>query len=329
MKRFISLLSTLIILFCIWEHSTLTRMLEGASSYFHSRSHVDFYRLDTNKTIEEITDKLINDSKIPSDLKKPLIAHERRIYIFKYPSGKEMVAGYISLISGGEHPTVLFLRGGNGNYGILRPNNSFSYLEGYNVIGTLYRGNLYGGNDEFGGQDIDDVTNLIKFIPSLEQETKSKFAPPYSMIGTSRGAMQMFVSLSRSDEIKKTVNKAISLSGNLDLEITSRFRPEMNALFQSKFKEQKKFHSFQDWLDYRNPMHLSNQLNPNLTVLMIYGLKDNRVPLQEQMNFLQALHKNQIHASLAKIPNAQHDMGEHTEEVKKLILNFLNKKSQQ
>ena len=83
---------------------------------------------------------------------------------------------------------MIFLRGGNGYYGIARPNNRFSFLDGYNVVGTLYRGNIYGGVDEWGGADIQDVENLTQFFPRLASFVHKEIRPPYSMLGVSRGA---------------------------------------------------------------------------------------------------------------------------------------------
>ena len=187
------------------------------------------------------------------------------------------------------------------------------------MIGTLYRGNLYKGEDEFGGQDINDVENLIKFIPLLAQYTNKQIRPPFSMIGVSRGAMQMFVSLSRSDLVKNTVQTAVSISGNVDIETTTKLRPEMKYMFEKKFKAQNQFTDFQSWLNYRNPVFLINQLNPSLNVLMIYGLKDNRVPIEEQNNLYEALKKTRRKVDFIKLPDAGHGMDEHLDEVKQLV----------
>ena len=233
------------------------------------------------------------------------------------------MAGYLSLITTGEHHLVMFLRGGNGTFGILRPNNTFSFLEGYNVIGTLYRGNIYKGIDEFGGEDINDIENLIKIIPKLEQFSQSHLKPPVAMIGISRGAMQMFVSLSRSLLVKASVNKAIALSGNVDLNTTAELRPEMKHMFEAKFKEQTRFSVFHEWLNARNPVSLVKRLKPSLEVLLIYGLNDNRVDLEEQLHLYSALQANNIKTKFIKIPEAGHDMDGHIEEVKQMILNFL------
>ena len=326
MKKLLISTFILIVGVGIFSHDTLVRLYQGAAIYFHSKNHLSYFKLKQNQDIEDITDRLKNDSQIPLKLRQPLLDGKRRIYIFKYLSDGKEVAGYLSLLTQGEHPSIIFLRGGNGKFGILRPNNTFSYMEGYNVIGTLYRGNLYEGEDEFGGNDINDVENLIKFTPQLEQHTNKQIKPPFSMIGVSRGAMQMFVSLSRSNLVKNNVQTAVSISGNVDINTTTKLRPEMKYMFEKKFNNQKQFNDFQRWLNYRNPVSLINQLNPSLNVLMIYGLKDNRVPIEEQNNFYNALKKTRRKVEFIKLPDAGHGMDEHLDEVKKLIVKFLSHK---
>ncbi len=122
-------------------------------------------------------------------------------------------------------------------------------------MGTLYRGNIYGGDDQFGGNDIEDVENLIKFFPQLENFTKLKLQSPFTMMGISRGAMQMFISLSRSNYVKQRINKAISVSGNVDLNISMNKRFEMRYLFK---KECKKSHiqDIHEWINIRDPVFL-------------------------------------------------------------------------
>jgi dipeptidyl aminopeptidase/acylaminoacyl peptidase len=324
MKKWVGVLLVALIIIALWEYQSVIRIYQGATIYFNSRNRIAFYKLQNNQKITEITNKLKQDKTIPLNLREPLIKGERRIYVFKYISDGNEVAGYLSLIPEGKHPTVLFLRGGNGNFGILRPNNVFSSLEGYNVIGTLYRGNLYGGHDQFGGEDINDIENLILFLPELEGYTGAQFKPPYAMIGVSRGAMQMFTSLSRSSVVKANVNKAISLSGNVDLNVTAKTRPDMKYMFNKKFKEENTTHSFQEWLDYRDPVTQVSQLNPNLSVLLIQGLEDNRVALAAPTNLNDALKKHHIKTQFIKLPGAKHSMDGYIEEVKDIIIKFLN-----
>jgi dipeptidyl aminopeptidase/acylaminoacyl peptidase len=323
MKKFLAVLLIVLLAFISWQHQTIIRIYQGVISYITNRNHTDFYQLTNNNSIQDISERLSKDLSIPVELRQPLIEKKRRIYIFKYLSDGYEVAGYLSLITTGEHPLVMFLRGGNGNFGILRPNNTFSFLERYNVIGTLYRGNIYKGIDEFGGEDINDIENLIRFIPKLEKLSQSRLKPPTAMIGVSRGAMQMFASLSRSELVKANVHKAISLSGNVDLNTTVELRPEMKHMFEAKFKEQKTFNNFHEWLNARNPVSLVKQLKPSLEVLLIYGVNDNRVDIKEQLYLYNALERNNIKTKFIKIPGAGHGMEGSIEEVKKVILGFL------
>ncbi|MBN4077429.1 prolyl oligopeptidase family serine peptidase [Sulfobacillus acidophilus] len=147
------------------------------------------------------------------------------------------------------------------------------------------------------------------------------------MVGVSRGAMQMFASLAHSDYVAKRVDKAVSISGSLDLNVTMNRRFEMRNVFKKKFKKQKKHKSFKDWLKYRNPPMLAPHLSENLKVLLIYGMNDNRVALEQQENFLSALQKQGISSAFVKFPDADHFMSDHIKQVKNAVLNFLRKKS--
>lgn len=323
MKKILAGVLIVLLGFIGWQHQAIIRLYQGTMGYITNRNHTAIYQLTNNKSIQDISEQLSKDLSIPIELRQPLLEKKRRIFIFKYLSDGHEVAGYLSLITTGEHPLVLFLRGGNGNFGILRPNNTFSFLDGYNTIGTLYRGNIYKGVDEFGGDDINDVENLIRFIPQLELYSVSHLKPPFAMIGVSRGAMQMFVSLSRSALVKTSVNKAISLSGNVDLKTTVALRPEMKHMFEGKFQEQKKFNNFDEWLNARNPVSLVNQLKPSLEVLLLYGLNDNRVDIKEQSHLYNVLQANNIKTKFIKIPGAGHDMEGSIAKVKKIMVKFL------
>ena len=65
------------------------------------------------------------------------------------------------------------------------------YLEylasrGYVVAASQYRGNLYSeGRDEYGGQDVDDILNLIAKVKKLSYVDRENIF----MIGFSRGEL--------------------------------------------------------------------------------------------------------------------------------------------
>jgi dipeptidyl aminopeptidase/acylaminoacyl peptidase len=300
---------------------TLSRLYQGFQEYRISKDRANHYRLE-GADIQDITQKLIDDPSIPTHLKKPLIQGDRRIVIFKYLSGSDDVAGYFSYLTNGDHPLMIFLRGGNGYFGITRPNNRFSFLDGYNIVGTLYRGNIYGGTDEWGGEDVEDVENLIKFFPNLNDFTKIKFQAPYGMIGVSRGAMEMFSALSRSEYVKSLVTHAVSVSGNVDLTLSMNKRPDMSYLFRKKCQESNQG-DFPSWIRSRDPIANASKLAKSLQVLLVYGLEDNRVFLEEQQNLKKALESEHVNVELVVIPGAKHGLDDHFEHFENAFQKFM------
>jgi len=323
-KKTVVIILFILLIAGFFYQKTLTRLYQGFQLNQASKERAKYYALQGNIQIQDITEKLISDKSIPDNLKQPLINGERRIVIFKYRSGADDVAGYFSYITSGSHPVILFLRGGNGFFGIMRPNNRFSFLKGYNIVGTLYRGNIYEGKDDFGGKDIQDVENLIKYFPKLADFTHVKLQAPFDIMGVSRGAMEMFAALSRSSYVKASISHAISVSGNLDLQASMNNRPEMKYLFINQFKHSEE-KNFEEWIKARNPVDNVKYLPASLKVLLIYGLSDNRVSLEEQQNFKRALDKQGIASQLVTIPGADHGLDDHFEDVEKIVINFMKK----
>lgn len=307
----------------LFYKKTLIRLYEGYQLTQQSKERAKYYYLADNEYTQDITQKIISDKSVPLDLKKPLTDGERRIIVFKYPSDSYFVAGYYSYLTKGYHPTMIFLRGGNGFFGIMRPNNKYSFLKNFNVVGTLYRGNIYGGSDQFGGDDVNDIENLFKFFPKLEVFTQTKIQPPFTMMGVSRGSMEMFNALSRSTYVRDKVNKAISVSGNLNLDVSMQKRPEMKYLFQSVSQKSEE-KNLNRWLESRNPINKVKELSSSLRVLLLYGLADNRVDIKEQTTFKEELDKHSIDSKLVLIPEGDHGLSNKFEELESHVIKFGN-----
>ena len=149
-----------------------------------------------------------------------------------------------------------------------------------------------------------------------------KLQPPFAMMGVSRGAMEMFLALSREGIAKSAVSHAIAVSGNLDLRISMKQRPEMQYLFKSKFKESQGA-QFDNWLNARDAVYNAKNLSKSLKVLLVYGLADNRVSLEEQQSFLRALKNAGIASELVTIPEGNHGLDDHFVELENAVLNFM------
>ena len=87
-------------------------------------------------------------------------------------------------------PSLIFCRGGNRDFGLLSPLPvCFRASKGYAVFASQYRGNLGGtGREDFGGQDVHDITNLIDIALS----TSFVKGRQVYLVGISRGGMMAF-----------------------------------------------------------------------------------------------------------------------------------------
>lgn len=301
----------------------IKRTIDGIHLYIASRNNIRHYELQSNQAIADISGKLKSDESVPIRLRKSLLNGNRKIVIFKFRSDGNEVAGYFSYLVKGEHPTLIFYRGGNGRFGIMRPNNMFSFIPGYNVVGMLYRGNVYPGLDELGGADINDTKYLLQFFPKLKRYTRKSIGPPYALLGVSRGATQIFGSLAHLPRVAAQVNKIISISGALDLRTQMEKRSEMALLFRNKFKQQNKT-DFNHWISYRNPVELIQFIKPEIKILLIHGENDRRVSSEEQKVFVKAASKHGFPIKLINITGTGHGMKGKTSILMSIISSFLD-----
>jgi dipeptidyl aminopeptidase/acylaminoacyl peptidase len=91
-----------------------------------------------------------------------------------YLSDGLKVKGYLLLPKTGENlPCVIYNRGGNREFGAFTDSHAAVRLGriaswGYVVVASQYRGNAGGeGKEEFGGQDVNDVLNLLPLLGSV------------------------------------------------------------------------------------------------------------------------------------------------------------------
>ena len=93
-----------------------------------------------------------------------------------YRSDGLRIAGYILRPIGVNRklPAVIYNRGGNRHFGAVR-DRTLAFLKGfarsgYVVLASQYRGGPGSeGRDRFGGDDVNDVLNLVKVAASVDQ----------------------------------------------------------------------------------------------------------------------------------------------------------------
>ncbi|MEL7432028.1 MAG: hypothetical protein AAGI90_05840 [Chlamydiota bacterium] len=238
------------------ENVQESRFKESRNIFELCKKNIRYYQLSPDQSHHDITEMLLMSPDVAEKHKSMISQQERHIVVFDYPSDGHTVKGYISYTPEYKRaPLLVFLRGGNRILGLMNPANDFSLAKDYTVLATTYRGGMNEGQDEFGGDEVDDVENLVRFIPKLESMLQMEFTPEKKCIlGGSRGGMEMFLALERSPFLQKYFDKAIALSGPMDLSITICSRQDMKTMFIRDFGLTLDEHADQ-WLSYRSPIH--------------------------------------------------------------------------
>jgi pimeloyl-ACP methyl ester carboxylesterase len=267
-----------------------------------------FYKLGKQEKWRDITDEVLLSQDTSKDSKDAIRANHRRLIVFKYPSDGLWVKGFISFTPYPDHhPLLILYRWGNENFALMNPGVIFATYGNYTVISSTLRGGVSEGKDEFGGADVDDMKNLIDFLPKLAQELGIELHPScVFMLGSSRGGMEMFLTLARFPELQNRVNKVVALSAALDLHRLIQDRPDdMKAMLQKHFglPEGAKGEA---WIAKRDPLNSVPYLKKSLPILIIQGTKDNRISLDEGHHMLQTLQASGNDVNYWEVPNGNH-----------------------
>lgn len=125
-----------------------------------------------------------------------------RLYSIRYRSDDCEVEGYAAfpLTGEGPWPGLIFNRGGNREFGYLRPGAVCRYAAlGFASFGSQYRGNRGGtGREEFGGSDVNDVVHLV----DVALELPCVCPEGVYMVGHSRGGMMTYRACSLDSRIR-------------------------------------------------------------------------------------------------------------------------------
>lgn len=284
--------------------------------------YAKFYEMPPEVEIKEVTEELLTSPLVKEAQKQDIKNFNRKVFIFIYPSDGLKVKGLISLVPDSQNnPLIVFLRGGNRLFGIVNPGSDLMCPKQYTVIATMYRGGVSEGKDEFGGDDVNDVQNLMNFIPELESKLGVKFQnQKVYLIGNSRGAMQMFLALTRFPELQSRFSKIVSLSGLLDMNQFIASRPEMEEAFIKDFGLEKGVNEEQ-WINKRDPILTVTHIKKELPILVIQVKDDIRVSLEEGYHMVQKLQSAGNNVTYWEIENGKHCLGDR-EDRTKLILNW-------
>lgn len=177
-------------------------------------------------------------------------------------------------------PVIIYNRGGNRSHGVLTFAHLFTHVfplaeRGYLVAASQYRGATTPQDsgpspDQFGGDDVRDVTKLMRIVAALPGvDTRNFF-----MIGQSRGAIMTFRALL---ETPLPIRAVAIHSGVYDAHDLLEFRPVFDQLFEvliPRYRQRRKAE-----LDLRSVTRWADRLPPQTGVLMLHGDNDRRAPL--------------------------------------------------
>lgn len=264
------------------------------------------YVLKDNETLKEITEELLTHPHTVEAVKKSIQDKTHRYYVFSYLSDGLKVKGYIAVptTTSKPIPVIVLLRGGNRLFGLPIP-GELSAQSGFAVVATMYRGGVSEGRDEYGGKDVNDVANLLDYMPKLAEALHVRFEEKWSMVGVSRGGMELFLALERYPEIQSKLRNVAVISGLLNIEQAIQDRSDFKDMLMENFgyTEDEKG---KRWIALRDPKKAVSKINKKLPILIAQGTHDTRVCLKEGYDMLQVLHDREMNVTYVEIEGGDH-----------------------
>jgi dipeptidyl aminopeptidase/acylaminoacyl peptidase len=241
-------------------------------------------------------------------------------YTITYLSDSLKISGFlIEPKNGNKLPTVIFNRGGNREFGALTIGLLIEWVapiakEGYIIVASQYRGNSGSeGKDEFGGQDVNDVLNLIPIIDNMPRADTTRIG----MYGWSRGGIMTYLALTKTNRIKA----AIIGGAPTDLLTLLDKRPEMKKVYNelipgyltNKTKE----------LKNRSAIYWTDKLCRTTSYFILHGKTDSRVDYSQATNIVAKLKMENIKVENVFYDNADHIINEYRADKDAKILSWL------
>lgn len=218
----------------------------------------------------------------------------------------------------GKLPCIIWCRGGFGNAGALDEFNAQGILGqlagwGYVVFESQYRGNDGGeGKDEFGGEDLNDILNLIPLAEEIEFADNQN----WGIEGWSRGGMMTYLTLTRSDLFKA----AVSTGGISNLNCTldeSNFMKKLINFNQSELNS--------EFCKSRTILEKMDKYSRTTPTLLLHGTHDTRVPAHHSLDLSYKFLNLGIEHKLVLFEKGDHFLKHHKIEVDRIRKNWFSK----
>jgi dipeptidyl aminopeptidase/acylaminoacyl peptidase len=240
-----------------------------------------------------------------------------------YESSGLQVKGYLIRPNApGTFPCLVYCRPGEKSNGILNEIDVAEELHkfarwGYMVVATQYRGYAGGdGKDQFGGEDVQDVLNLIPLLAQVPGADTSRIG----IYGVNRGGMMTYLALKNSCDF----DAAIVESGfsNLFLYAAEHAGEGAYDMLWELIPEYSmdRIIPLQD----RSMQYWPEKLCKNTPILLLHGTSDKFNHPSESYKAYDRLFKEQHPTRLVLLEGGSNKLPEHIAEKDRLLRNWLN-----
>jgi dipeptidyl aminopeptidase/acylaminoacyl peptidase len=237
-----------------------------------------------------------------------------------YLSDGLKVHGYIAYPNdqSKKYPCIIWNRGGYENNGVIdqfTARGMFGQIAswGYVVFASQYRGNSRSeGKDEIGGNDVNDIVNMMTLADEFEFADKSK----WGIEGWSRGGMMTYLTLLKNPNFRCAVHVgAISDFKNFVETSDKRISIYKNILGEKDFEKK---------LDERTILNSVDKL-PHIPYLIMHGKSDETIPVEQSIRIAEKFKKLKYNYRLELFEGGDHYLKKHRKEVDSLRRDWFKK----
>jgi dipeptidyl aminopeptidase/acylaminoacyl peptidase len=235
-----------------------------------------------------------------------------------YNSDGIEVEGYLAYPKNTDkiYPLVIWNRGGIKKDGLIDPflaQGMFGEIASWNyvVLASQYR-----KDDEYGGEDVNDVLNLFPVADELDF-CDSKIV---GMEGWSRGGMMAYRVLSMTDRIKCSV----IISGLANLFRNEEQRKDQTQVYKKLFGSENENEFYRRKME-RSAVYFADKISKSVHILLIHGTDDKIISNEDSQDMYELLKKNNIDADLILIDGGDHYLRKHRRELAETRKNWFDK----
>lgn len=236
-----------------------------------------------------------------------------------YESEGLKVKGYIAYPkdTSKKYPCIIWNRGGFRNQGVIDAFTAYGIYGqiaswGYVVFATQYRGNDGGeGIDEIGGNEVNDIINLIPLAEEIECADKDS----WGIEGWSRGGMMTFKTLMAN----KLFKCAVLVCPLTDFNDYLNQKPNRKSFYKEIFQD-----NFTIEIEKRSIINNISHL-PHVPYLIMHGGADETIPVQQSINLTKELTNQNHKFRFVLLEDGDHFLKNHRKEVLRLRKLWFNK----